>query len=438
VSVEVKARPRRTVLAKVNLVDGAGGPPLPNATVIVEGDRISAATTAPVAGQPGDQVFVLPDTTVLPGLIDAHVHLLSHAGRRKADVHLWNVVTAVEEQTLHAAANAREALRSGFTTVRDTAGSQPEVAVRQALAERVLDGPRILTSGMVGMTAGHADMFAPATMRDRLWPTADGVDECRKRVREYARMGVDFIKICTSGGTLSVGDKTEWRNYTAAEVDAIVDEAHGLGLRVAAHAHTTAGIRTALEAGVDTLEHGSSLDADLIQRMVRAGTVLCPTLSISDYMLTTGRQRGLSDEIMAKAERLGPIRRAAVRAAYEAGVAIIVGTDSSNTMPFGSHARELELLHDQIGMTARETIVAATSVAATALGIGAETGSVEPGKCADLLVVEGDPVADLGVLQDRRRLLTVFRAGVPFDPHASDRALAVLNERTIPEGRTEC
>ncbi|MFC9223837.1 amidohydrolase family protein [Streptomyces hygroscopicus] len=420
----------RLILTGMVLIDGTGGPPVHDASVVVEGDRIGAVVrgTEAVPGEPGDHVVHMPGFTVLPGLVDAHVHLLSNAGRHPQDVHLWNVVTPVEEQTLHAAANARKALAAGVTTLRDTAGSWPEVSVRNAVADGILDGPRILASGMVGMTAGHADMFAPAALRERLWQPADGADECRKRVREYARMGVDLVKICTSGGTLSVGDKTEWRNYTDAEVHAIVDEAHGLGLAVAAHAHTARGIRVALEAGIDTLEHGSGLDDELIELMLTAGTVLCPTLSISERMLTHGRALGLPAESIAKAEHLAPLRRAAVRRAYTSGVSIIAGTDSGNTLPFGAHARELQLLHDHVGMTPMEAIVAGTSAAANALGIGAETGTVESGKCADLLIVRGDPLADLTVLQNRENLATVLRAGVPFDPNAS----ALIHLPSVP------
>ena len=404
--------PGRLILTGMPLIDGTGKPPLPDGTLVIADGRIDSI--GPFQRQPGDQVITVPGATVLPGLIDAHVHLLSHAGPGKQDVHLWNVVTPIEEQTLHAAANAQRALRSGVTTLRDTAGSWPEVSLRRAIDAGILPGPRILASGLVGMTAGHADMFAPAALKDRLWPTADGVDECRKRVREYARMGVDLIKICTSGGTLSVGDRTEWRNYTEAEIRTIVDEAHALGLAVAAHAHTPNGIRAALEAGIDTLEHGSSLDDELIELMLRTGAALCPTLSISEHMLTHGRERGLPEATLAKAQRLAPIRRAAVRAAYRAGVPIIAGTDSSNTLPFGRHAHELQLLHEIAGMSPLEAIGSATSGAARALGIGDDTGSLEPGKAADVLIVRGDPLADLTVLQDH--VVAVLRAGVPVDP----------------------
>ncbi|MER5515408.1 amidohydrolase family protein [Streptomyces sp. NPDC002763] len=425
---------QRTVLSGMTLIDGTGSAARANAAVVIDGAVIAEVGPADaVATTPRDTVYDLRGMTLLPGLIDCHVHLRSNAGTRPHDVHLWNMLTSVEEQTLHAAANAREALRSGFTTVRDTAGSLPEVAVKHVVDEYVLDGARVVASGLVGMTAGHGDMFCPATLDEkRMWPPADGVDECRKRVRQYARMGVDLIKICTSGGTLSLGDKTEWRNYTDAEIDAIVDEAHALDLRVAAHAHTRGGITAALSAGVDTLEHGSDLDDDLIELMLEQGTFLCPTLSISEFMTEHGPGRGLAAEQLDKAERLRERRLASVRRAYRAGVRIISGSDSSNTMRFGNHARELELLHEQIGMTPAEVLVAATSAAADALGLGARTGTVAPGRWADLLLVDGDPLADLRVLADRRRLRAVFREGRAVDPGAAESVPAALAARRRP------
>jgi imidazolonepropionase-like amidohydrolase len=347
----------------------------------------------------------------MPGLIDGHVHLLAYAGDGQKDVHLWNVLTFLEEQTLHAAANARRALLAGVTTVRDMAGSRPEIAVKHAVDDGVIDGARVIVSGFVGMTGGHGDLFCPANIERRLWQTADGPDECRKLIRQYARDGVDLIKLCTSGGVLSIGDESEWRNYTLTETLAIVDEAHALGKRVAAHAHTRAGIRQALEAGVDTLEHGSSLDDELIALMVERGTWLCPTLAITEYILTTGEQRGLPASAMAKARALRPGQLSGLRKAKAAGVPIFMGTDSCNTFAFGSHAWELQLMHEHLGMTPMEAIVAATSSAASALGLGGKTGTIAPGRWADLLVVEGDPLADLGLLRDADNLVGIFRDG---------------------------
>jgi imidazolonepropionase-like amidohydrolase len=182
-------------------------------------------------------------------------------------------------------------------------------------------------------------------------------------------------------------------------------------MRVAAHAHTRAGIRQALEAGVDTLEHGSSLDAELIELMLARGTWLCPTLAIVEYIMLNGRARGVPEESLAKAGAMRANRLESVRAAYEAGVPIFMGTDSCNTFPFGDHAWELDLLQRQLGMSPMEALVAATRSAAEALDIANLTGTVEPGKRADLLIIEGDPLADLTLLRDPNAILAVFQDG---------------------------
>jgi imidazolonepropionase-like amidohydrolase len=399
-------------LAGATLIDGTGSAPVPNATLVVDGSSIAQVGPAEQVSLPSDmRSYDLRGKTLMPGLIDGHVHLLSYAGVGQKDIHLWNVLTFIEEQTLHAAANARKALEAGVTTVRDMAGSRPEIAVKHAINDFVLPGARVIAAGLVGMTAGHADMFCPVNIERRLWRTADGVDECRKRVREFARDGADLIKVCTSGGVLSVGDKSEWRNYTLDETRAIVDEAHALGMRVAAHAHTRMGILQALQAGVDTLEHGSSLDDELIEMMLKRGTWLCPTLAIGEYLLRHGEARGVPAESLAKARAMAERRRAAMQKAYGAGLRLFMGTDSCNTMAFGMHAWELELLCTLIGLTPTEAIVAATSSAAAALGIGAETGTLESYKRADMLVVDGDPLADITILQDPARVRGVFREG---------------------------
>ena len=401
---------QRIALTNARLIDGTGAQPVNGATVLIEGKEILAVGA--VDKIPDDaEIRDLGGATLMPGLIDGHVHLRAYAGHGKADVHLWNVTTFIEEQTLHAAGNALRALHAGVTTVRDMAGGRPEVSVKHAIDDGVLPGVRVIASGFVGMTAGHGDMFCPAAVDHRLWPPADGVDACRKLVRQYARDGLDLIKICTSGGVLSVGDKNEWRNYTFEETLAIVDEAHAFGMRVAAHAHTKAGIRQALEAGVDTLEHGSALDAELIELMLERDTWLCPTLAIVEYIMQSGRARGVPEESLAKAEAMRANRLVSVRAAYEAGVPIFMGTDSCNTFPFGDHAWELELMHTQLGMSSMESIVAATSSAAAALDIAELTGTVEPGKRADVLVINGDPLADLALLRDESAILAVFQNG---------------------------
>ena len=257
------------------LIDGTGSQPVPNANIIIRDGKVAAAGAALDVSVPdGATVYDASGRTVMPGLIDGHVHLRSNATGKGGANFLWMATTFIEEQTLHCAGNAWIALDAGVTTVRDMAGGRPEVSARHAIDDGVLSGARVIASGFVGMTAGHGDLFCPAGIAQRFWPEADGVDECRKLVRRYARDGLDLIKICTSGGVLSTGDKNEWRNYTLEETFAIVDEAHALGMKVAVHAHTRAGILQALEAGVDTLEHGSALDDELIERMLERGVML--------------------------------------------------------------------------------------------------------------------------------------------------------------------
>lgn len=395
------------------LIDGTGQPPRKDVTVVVDGRSIVQVGPQADVIVPGDvPVYDLRDKTLMPGLIDGHVHLRAFAGEGEQDIHLWNVLTFTEEQGIHAAGNAAKALEAGVTTVRDTAGARIEIGVKLAMDQFVLPGARVVTAGFVGMTAGHGDMFCPAAIPNRFWRPVDGVDECRKLVREYARDGADLIKICTSGGVLSRGDKAEWRNFTMEETLAIVDEAHALGMKVAAHAHSRNGIKQALKAGVDTLEHGSQLDEELVEVMLRQGTWLCPTLALSEYMNSGVIAHRLPKEQQEKSAALQNDRLAAVRLAYKAGVKIFMGTDTCNTMPFGPyHAWELELMQTRMGMSATEAIVASTSLAAEAVGLGRETGTIAPGKWADLLIVDGDPLADVRILQDHSRLLGVFRDG---------------------------
>ncbi len=390
------------------LIDGTGGPVVEDAIVVVRQGKIASVGAA---APPDLQVFDVTGHTVMPGLIDGHVHLRSSAAPGRAGDYMWQATTFIEEQTLHCAGNARIALESGVTTVRDMAGGRPEVATKHAIDDGILPGARVVAAGFVGMTAGHGDMFCPAGITPRYWPEADGVDECRKLVRVHARDGVDLIKVCTSGGVLSTGDRNEWRNYTMEETLAIVDEAHALGMKVAAHAHTKAGIAQALRAGVDTIEHGSSLDEELIEMMLEAGVMLCPTLSITTFLVEHGAEAGIAAESLQKTYDLRERSLEGHRAAHAAGVPIFMGTDSSAAYRFGRHAGELRLMEERIGLSPMEAVVAATANAARALGVGDRLGTVAPGMVADLMVVAGNPLEDLAVLEDPGKVRAVIQAG---------------------------
>lgn len=403
---------RTLALIGGTVIDGSSAAPRPDTCVLMRGRDILAVGPRDAIGIPDDaRVYDVAGCTILPGLIDAHVHLRSYAGQQRSDFYLWSTTTFIEEQTLHAAANARKAVEAGFTTLRDAAGARPEIAVKHATDQQLLDGARVLVAGFVGMTAGHGDLFSPPAVLPRPFKTADGPDECRKLVRDYARDGVDWIKICTSGGVLSLGDESEWRNYTLDEIRVIIDEAHALGKRVAAHAHTAAGIRQALDGGVDSIEHGSALDDELIQRMLDSGTWLCPTLAVTEHIHAHGRERGLPEASLAKNEVVRERRLHAARAAAAAGVRIFLGTDSSSVLTFGHHAWELELLVSLLDISPMRALQIATRHAAEAIGLGDKTGVLEPGRWADLVVLDGDPLADVRLLQDTSRIRAVFRDG---------------------------
>jgi imidazolonepropionase-like amidohydrolase len=348
--------------------------------------------------------------TLLPGLVDSHVHLVGYAGPGRADYLTWPLVTPEVERVLHGVAHARRALAVGVTTVRDMAGGRAEVALKHVFDQGVLVGPRVVVHGMVGMTAGHADLFTPPDVAERP-PTADGPDACRRLVRLYARMGADGIKIATSGGVLSTGDRNEWRNYTPAEIEAIVDEAHALGMRVGAHAHTVRGIQAALDAGVDSLEHATAITPAQAREAAARGVTVAPTLVILERIVHG--QADTPPDSRAKGRALFTSRREALRRAAQEGVKFVLGTDASGQiMPFGLELDEVRAMVDQLGLTPAQALVAATSGAADAVGLGGEVGRVAPGFAADLALVRGAPDRRIDDLRPENVVAVVARGEV--------------------------
>ncbi|KRE31339.1 amidohydrolase family protein [Agromyces sp. Soil535] len=347
--------------------------------------------------------------SVIPGLIDTHVHLIGYAGDGHADFLSWPLTTRPEEQTLHGLAHAQRALRSGVTTLRDLAADDIQFSLRRALDAGLIDGPRVQAHGMVGMTGGHGDLFTPPAVTQRK-PVADGPDACRALVRRFARDGADGIKIATTGGVLSVGDKASWRNHTRAEIDAIVDEAHALGMRVAAHAHTEKGIEIALAAGVDSIEHGTLLGAPQAARLTTAGVTVAPTLLINDRIAAG---RGVSPEQQEKAAELVERRDALLRAAADAGVDFVLGTDANGShVEFGEQMHEVRRMAEVFGWSAERALQAATSRAAAAIGRGSSLGRVQPGMLADFVVMRGRPWLDLADLDPGGIVAVVSRGRV--------------------------
>ncbi|KAA9107979.1 metal-dependent hydrolase family protein [Microbacterium rhizomatis] len=351
-----------------------------------ENGRITHVETVRESEVPGE-------LTVIPGLIDTHVHFDSYAGSGSVDWMTWPLITPEPERSLHVVSHARRAAAAGVTTLRDLSGTDVQLAAARALDAGLIPGPRILVHGAVGMTAGHGDLFIPPHYPHR-GPVADSPDECRKLVRQWARAGVDGIKIFTSGGVLSIGDKVGWRNQTKAEIAATVDEAHALGLLVAAHTHTADGIDIALEFGVDSIEHGTGIQERHWDDLVSRGIPVAPTLMINDAIAE--RRIPVSDEAQAKGRAVVDERDANFRGAAAAGVRFVLGTDANGIfVKFGDQLEELRLMRHAFDWTSERALRAGTSDAADAIRLTTTTGRIAPGLSADFVVVRGRPWEDI-------------------------------------------
>ncbi len=406
----------RLALTGVSAWIGRGDRRIEDATIVIHGGRF--AYVGPSAGAsipPDTRVIDARGTVAIPGLCDLHTHLTSNSQHHRViNNTVFRTNTPPQAKLLHGLLNGLRALSAGFTTLRVMGNKGVgEVHLRDFINQGILPGPRLLVAPWwISMTAGHGDLFWPPTWRREPDDTADGPDECREAVRRQVREGADFIKIMASGGVMSHGDKPTWPNYTVEEISAITDEAHALGLRVAAHAQSTEGIRRSLLAGVDTIEHGIYLDDACIELMLKRGVTLVPTLAISTWIATEGLQRGAGQEGVDKIKVVHDVHRDAVRRAHEAGVKIALGTDSSGTLcPFGENARELEL-YVEVGMSPVAALEAGTRVAAEAMGLASEIGTLEVGKRADLVLVNGDPTRDIGLLRRPGAIRMVLKDGV--------------------------
>ncbi|MEO7826930.1 MAG: amidohydrolase family protein [Allosphingosinicella sp.] len=382
-----------------HLITEASKPAAGPSTITIIDGRITSVTAGLTPVPAGARLVDLSGKTVLPGLIDTHVHLTGMPGEP-----FWSEATNSEEwNTLVGAHNALVTARAGFTTVRDLgSGRLNGFALRRALDEGLIPGPRMLAAGQALSTiGGHGDVsgFRPevAAALDG-HNTCTGPDECAAKVREAAKLGADVIKFHATGGVLSQGDKGLGQAFTDAEMKAICDTAHSLGLKAAAHAHADAGIAAAVRAGVDSIEHGTFASAATVRLMKERGTVFVPTL-----MAFTGiRERlgkGIYTPIVEDKVRmtLGEVGKAA-RLARQAGVPVVFGTDAG-VFEHGRNAQEFALLVDLVGMSPAEALASATTAAARLLGLEKQIGRIAPGYSADLIAVGGDPLRDVRVLE---------------------------------------
>ncbi|MGO4105836.1 amidohydrolase family protein [Leifsonia sp. YAF41] len=363
-----------------------------------------------VSVEPADAAAEFSEYSIIPGLVDTHVHLGAYAGQRKVDWSSWPLITPTEERVFHIAANAQRAARAGVTTLRDLAGDERQLAVARVFNEGIQQGPRIVVNGQVGMTAGHGDLFIPPHYPHRD-PVADSPDECRKRVREWARAGADGVKIYTSGGVLSMGDKVGWRNQTNAEISTTVDEAHALGMLVAAHTHTEIGVDIALDHGVDSLEHGTGIVESHFARLLERNIPVAPTLMIND-VIAEGRV-DVSAEAQEKAQDVVAERNRNFTRAGEAGVRFVLGTDANGVfVQFGDQLEEVRLMKEMFGWTAERALIAATSDAADAIRMGSTVGTIAPSFGADFVVIKGRPWEQLDTLRPENIVAVVSRGAV--------------------------
>lgn len=404
-----------TIIDRVNLWRGKGDQVEADMAIRIVNGRIAeiAPAGALVTG-PGTRVEDGSGTTAIPGLCDIHVHLATNSDYSKiVDNATYRALVPGTEKLLHGVRNGLRALKSGVTTLRVMGHRESgDVELASMIERGLIPGPRLVVAPwVISMTGGRGDLFYPAGWPRQYLDTADGVEECRKVVRLQRKLGAGFIKVTASAGVLSADDKVHWPNYTVEELKVIVSEAHDYDLKVAAHAHSTEGIRRALLAGVDTLEHGSNLDEECIEMMLKQGTYLVPTLAIVDSLITRGAATGAKPEGLAKMEIARDNQSRSIRMAIEAGVKIAMGTDSSgNLCRFGEHARELEL-YVALGMPAYKSLETATSVAAEALDMADQIGTLEVGKCADIVLVNGNPLEDIGYLRRDGGLRRVFKDG---------------------------
>ncbi len=385
------------------IVDGQGGVIEIGWILVKQGriEEICRGTACATEVQEGAEVVNLDGKTLLPGLIDCHVHLVLDSG---PDPMTKVAEAADSEAVLRMAANGLKTLKAGITTVRDL-GSKNfiDVHLRNAVESGLTEGPRMACSGqMLCITGGHGS---------QLGCVADGMDGVRKAVRIQAGAGVDWIKFMVTGGVLTRGGVPGMPHFNPDELQAGVEEAHKLRLRTAAHSQSLAGSRNAVRAGIDSVEHGVGLDEEIVDEMARNGTFLVPTFSAPTNIMERGGMAGIPPEFVDKTKRLFDEHVAGFQRAVRAGVKIVMGTDAGT--PFnlhGENAMEL-LLMEKYGLSAEEAIQCATSRAAELLGMEESVGSIAAGRWADFLVVEGDPLEDLSILLDQSKIHSVYCAG---------------------------
>jgi imidazolonepropionase-like amidohydrolase len=394
------AMPAKTIVVHAaHMLDGVAKGMQGPVTVTIVNDRITEVKPG-ILRVEGAEVIDLGAATLLPGLIDAHKHM----GPPKTEMNVFQARLTIseDEAAIGSAANARKLLEEGFTTVRNMGSSDGlDLSLKRAIDRGWAVGPRILVSlEPLGPSGGHSD---PRNGIDPSWTSSDwggsvvdGPIDAMKQVREHKRRGADLIKIMPSGGVLSIGDDPKAQLMTNEEIKAAIDTAHSLGMKVAAHAHGKQAIDNAIRLGVDSIEHGTYADAESYKLFVEHGTYLVPTLLVAEQVNELARlhPEQLNPSSAQKAFEVTPLMKGMFAGAYKAGVKIAFGTDTST----GANAHEFALMVGA-GMTPADAIMTATHNAADLLGVSASAGSIQPGRFADLIAVQGNPLENITLME---------------------------------------
>jgi imidazolonepropionase-like amidohydrolase len=404
---------QKTVIHCGNLIDGKNKAVQKQMTLVIERNRITAVEKGFTPVTTGDTLIDLSTKTVMPGLIDLHVHIESETSREQA---LQRFTLNEADISFRASYFAKKTLMAGFTTVRDLGGTGVNIALRNAINQNLVVGPRIFTAGIsLASTGGHADPtngYRKDLMGDP--GPKEGVlnspEEGRQAVRQRYKDGADLIKITATGGVLSIAKDGSGPQFNDGELKAIIETAHDYGLQVAAHAHGVEGMKRAILAGVNTIEHGTKMTEEIMDLMKQKGTFYVPTITAGKFVAEQARVPGYyHPAVVPKALEIGPQIQETFRKAYRRGVKIAFGTDAG-VFPHGENAREFKYMVEA-GMPAMDAILSATAVNSAILGISDKTGSLEPGKLADVIATDENPLEDISALE---KVTFVMKEGVVY------------------------
>src|SRR6185312_15004730 len=399
----ISAFAQKTYIQCGRLIDGTSNQSLSEMTIVVDGNLITDIQKGYTAGGASDKVIDLKNKTVLPGLIDCHVHLESQHSKTSL---LDGFRLTDADVAYQAAIYAKKTLMAGFTTVRDLGGSGVNISLRKAVNKGLVDGPRILTAGRaISGSGGHMDNsvgFRDDVFDHKMGPddgVADGPDEMIKAVRLQFKRGSDVIKIASTGGVLDLSENSSGAEFTVDEIKAVVETAKDYGLRVACNAHGAEGIKRAILGGVTSIEHGTFMNEEDMELAKKYGTYLVPTIIAGKSVADSAKISGYFPPVIArKAMEVGTRIQQTFGRAYKAGVKIAFGTDAG-VYAHGKNYKEVQYMVEA-GMPPMEAIKAATTSAADLLGISGETGSISKGKFADIIAIDGDPIADIKTMKN--------------------------------------